>query len=130
MNASHKKRTLEWYSQLFKKYGYNRRSLGWGSRKGKQSVQFEALCQIGDISNSSILDVGCGFGDLYAYLKYRGTRVNYTGVDINPDIVFMGKKIYPGIKLEVRDIQEKKIKKILIGFYSLEYLLLDVHIDI
>ncbi len=111
LKNKHKKNTLTFYNKLFKKYGYDPKSLGWGSAKGKQAVQFEVLCQIGDINNCSILDIGCGFGDLSAYIKYRGDKIDYHGIDINPEIIKTGKKQYPEIKLEVRDIEEEKLKK-------------------
>lgn len=111
MKTNHKKKILRFYTELFNKYGYSPSSLGWGSKKGKQSVQFEVLCQIGRLDNCSILDVGCGFADLYQYLKYRKTKVNYYGVDINPLFIKIAKKLYPKIKVEVRDIQKKKFSK-------------------
>lgn len=111
MNPNHKKKTLSYYSKLFKKFGYNPKSLGWGNKKGKQSIQFETLFEIGELTNNSILDVGCGFADMYAYLKFRKKNVKYFGVDINPDFIAIAKKLYPEINLEVRDIQEKKITR-------------------
>jgi SAM-dependent methyltransferase len=111
VDKSHKKKTLDFYNKLFVEFGYDPRSLGWGTRKGKQSVQFEALCQIGNLSGCSILDVGCGFGDLHDYLKFRGTKCKYFGVDINQHVIEMGKSMHKGINLEVRDIQTKKFKK-------------------
>ena len=111
MKTKHKNNTLEFYTKLFKKYGNDPKSLGWGSLKGKQAIQFEVLCQIGNISNCSILDVGCGFGDLYDYIKFRGNKVDYFGVDINSEIIAAGKKQHPKIKLEVRDIESKKFKR-------------------
>ena len=105
------KKLLRNYTNLVKKYGYDPKSLGWGNKKGKQSIRFEILCQIGDLSNCSVLDVGCGFGDLYKYLKFRKTQVKYFGVDINSDILEVGKKNYPGIKVELRDIQRKKFTR-------------------
>lgn len=73
----------DYYGEKLKTYCHDTRSLGWipGARK----VRFEALTSIGDLNNSSVLDVGCGFGDLYGYLVGRGIKVDYTGVDINPD---------------------------------------------
>ena len=46
--------TLNYYDKLLKKYGYSPGSVGWGHKKGKQSLRFEILCQIGNINNSSI----------------------------------------------------------------------------
>ena len=100
-----------YYQNLFEQYGFDPKSVGWGSKMGKQSSRFEILCQIGNLSDSSILDVGCGFGDLYGYLRYRRMKVRYHGVDINSKLLEVGKKIYPGISLENRDIEKKKFHK-------------------
>lgn len=111
MSSAERKKTLQYYSKLLKKFGYSPQSVGWGSRKGKQSLRFEILCQIGGLNKSTILDVGCGFGDLYAYLKHRGIRAKYYGVDINSDLIKIGKTIYPKARLEVRDIEKQKFNK-------------------
>jgi SAM-dependent methyltransferase len=103
--------TLNYYDKLLKKYGYSPGSVGWGHKKGKQSLRFEILCQIGDINNSSILDVGCGFGDLFGYLKYKKSKVKYLGVDINSNLIEIGKKIYPKANLKVLDIGQTKSKQ-------------------
>jgi len=111
MNSADKKRIIHEYNKLIKKFGYDPQSLRWGSKKGKQSLRFEILCQIGNLKNCSVLDVGCGFGDLYGYLKFRKTLVKYFGVDINEESLRIAKKIYPKINVELRDIEEKKFKK-------------------
>ena len=111
MKKSISKKILAYYSNLFKKYGYDPNYVNWGPGKGKFSLRFEILCQIGNLNNSSILDLGCGFGDLYGYLKFRKIKVKYHGVDINPELLKIGKKIYPNITLEERDIEKKKFYK-------------------
>lgn len=111
MKSSQKKKILQYYLRFLKKHGYDPQSVGWGSRKGKQSLRFSILCQIGDLSNCSILDIGCGFGDLHGYLKYKKWKVKYYGIDINPDLIKIGKCVYPNAKLEVRDFEEKRFKK-------------------
>jgi len=100
-----------YYQNLLNQYGYDPRSVGWGNRKGKQSLRFEILCQIGDLSNSSILDVGCGFGDLFGYLNFRKITAKYHGVDINPNLLEIGKKLYPKVSLELRDIEKDRFKR-------------------
>jgi SAM-dependent methyltransferase len=55
--------------------------LGFSSDRS-QRVRFEALCSIGDLDGRSVLDVGCGRGDLCGYLEHRGWSVDYRGVDI------------------------------------------------
>lgn len=100
---------IEHYSNLFKKYGMNHKALGW--LRGKQSIRFNILSQIGIMDNSSVLDVGCGFGDFYGYLKYNKIRVKYHGVDINNDFLKLARKRYPGAIFELRDIQKDHFKR-------------------
>jgi len=111
MKSHISRKILRYYSKLFEQYGYDPKSIGWGLRGGKLSLRFETLLQIGQISGCSILDVGCGFGDLYGFLKFKKIKTKYFGVEINPKLVEVGKKIYPKAKLEVRDIEKKPFNK-------------------
>ena len=111
MRKNTSKKIYDYYQKLFEEYGISPKSEGWGTKEGKQSIRFEILCQIGDVSNSTILDIGCGFGDLFGYLKYKKSDVKYLGIDINNNLIDMGKKIYPGIHLEHRDFEIKKFNK-------------------
>ena len=93
-----------YYDEKLKTYGHDTRSLGWipGARK----VRFDALTAIGDLNGSAVLDVGCGFGDLYGYLSSKGIKVDYTGIDINPDFIDIAKKAYPDARFMVADFEE------------------------
>ena len=61
----------------------NYRILGWESRQA-QYARFSAFVKNVDIDNCSVLDVGCGLGDLYHFCT-SGLNLNikYTGVDIS-----------------------------------------------
>ena len=111
MKKNISKKIYDYYQRLFDEYGISPKSVGWGTKKGRQSIRFEILCQIGDISNSSILDIGCGFGDLFGYLSHRKIKMKYHGIDINNNLVNMGKKIYPTAHLECRDFEIKKFNR-------------------
>jgi trans-aconitate methyltransferase len=50
----------------------------------------------------SVLDVGCGFGDLGAWLADCKSKIRYKGIDINPSLVDEGCKRY-GLDLSVMD---------------------------
>lgn len=86
------------YNQRLAEYGYDPKSLGW--MKGRQPVRFEALTRFVDLSNiNSVLDVGCGFGDLSAYLKGRGFQGDYVGIDFIEGLIQVGREVHPGVDL-------------------------------
>jgi SAM-dependent methyltransferase len=87
LTADDKARIVELYECRLAAYGYDVRTVGWGSR-ADQSLRFEMLSREIDFTNKSILDVGCGFGDFVAFLEARGcSGYSYVGVDISPRLI-------------------------------------------
>lgn len=63
------------------------RALGWDTRESMQT-RFAAAAEMYDFSDATVLDVGCGFGDFYEFLKQRGEQpAEYVGVDISETIL-------------------------------------------
>ena len=78
--------TVRFYESRVQRYGYGYRALGFG-RRSSQSRRFAAAAAIGDLHGKRVLDMGCGFGDLLAWLHERGVRPQYTGVDVSAPMV-------------------------------------------
>ncbi len=97
------KMALEFWNGQADKFGDSFKTLAYGSKE-TQSRKFKILTEIGDLQNKIILDVGCGFGDLYEYLKSCGIDVEYHGVDISPKIIEIAKIKRPNINVDVEDI--------------------------
>jgi SAM-dependent methyltransferase len=76
---------------------------GWRSRRN-QELRFQALAGIGDLQNKSILDLGCGLGCLYGYLKGKGWQGEYTGIDILDFMIKGARARFPEARFEKRDI--------------------------
>ncbi|HAU36183.1 MAG TPA: class I SAM-dependent methyltransferase [Phycisphaerales bacterium] len=55
--------------------------LDWASA-ASQEARFGVLADRVELAGRSLLDVGCGLGDLWAYLRRRNIAVDYTGVDL------------------------------------------------
>ena len=55
--------------------------LGWESEEA-QRLRFDVLLDSVRLDGKSVLDVGCGTGNLFEYILSKGLRVKYTGVDI------------------------------------------------
>jgi SAM-dependent methyltransferase len=55
-------------------------ALGW-KNKASQQQRFKDLAAIGNFGGRSVLDIGCGHGDLYPFLAKRYSVSHYTGLD-------------------------------------------------
>ena len=73
--------TTRFYENHIRRYGYGHRALGFG-RRSSQEKRFQTVAALGDFHGKRLLDVGCGFGDLLAWLNARGIEPRYTGMDI------------------------------------------------
>ena len=91
-NKEDKNRMLAYYGKLISEHGDNNsQAQGWANSE-TENTRFDVLLKIGDINKSSVLDVGCGFGDLYDYLKIKGLDFSYKGIDINPEMIKVAQK--------------------------------------
>lgn len=95
----------ERYANRLREYGHDPKTLGWAA--GKQAERFAVLTSFVPLEQiESILDVGCGFGDLFADLRRRNFRGRYTGIDLVPDLIEVGKAAYPEADLRTADIAD------------------------
>lgn len=122
MHPLDKQAYLERYDERLARYGYDPRTLGWGGGIDRQHLRFRSLLEIQNYCDKpigSILDVGCGFGDLYGYLtggmKQDPTfplaqQPAYLGVDINPTLLEKAREVYPEINVSQRDILDQPLE--------------------
>lgn len=104
LNEHDKARLLEFYQTALEKHGpYSPKALHWITQ-GDQERRFAALAQIANLSGCSILDVGCGVGDLYYFLLKKFSNFKYTGIDIVPDMIFEAAQKYPNVEFLTADI--------------------------
>jgi len=69
------------YDHRFSEENANHKVLDWASA-ASQRRRFEVLSENVDLRGLSILDVGCGLGDLLMFLQQSSIEVQFTGVDI------------------------------------------------
>jgi SAM-dependent methyltransferase len=86
--------TIEKYRKGYAEYGYSPKTLGW--EKGRQDIRFEVLLSFFESHEKSILDIGCGFGDLNRVLfRENGGSYRYLGVDLVSELIEEGRRHYP-----------------------------------
>lgn len=103
MWSDSKKKNIDYYSSLLEKYGGCVQALNWRDEKS-QELRFKVFTEIGELKERKILDVGCGLGDYYGYLRMRGIPVDYKGIDITPKMIELSKRRFPEAKFEIKDI--------------------------
>jgi SAM-dependent methyltransferase len=82
------------YNERFTQFGRDLRTVGWGSRVG-QALRFNVLFRGLDPKGKTILDVGCGLGDLIPFLQDRtGGNFRYIGIDIAEHLIEDARKLY------------------------------------
>ncbi|MBX3616322.1 class I SAM-dependent methyltransferase [Nitrosomonas sp.] len=70
-------------------------ALGWRSADS-QRLRFQTLMKVGNLNGAKILDIGCGYGDLKAFLDLHFPDFEYTGIDQMPEFIAEARKRYDG----------------------------------
>jgi SAM-dependent methyltransferase len=75
--------------------------------------RFEKILELGDFNHKTLLDVGCGIGGFWDFLREKKIDCIYSGVDINPQMIETAQKKHPQIKdrFFVFDILEDQLKR-------------------
>jgi SAM-dependent methyltransferase len=97
------------YEERLQKFGYSPATLGWGVQ-GRQEVRFSVLAEMAvRIPDSSVLDVGCGFCDLYQFLEQHGWMGRYTGIDIVPGLLNVARQRHPDLDIREIDVADESV---------------------
>ncbi len=93
----------EEYSDSFSLHGESPKALRWNTY-ASAAVRFRHLTAGLDIEGRSILDVGCGMGDLLPYLCAKTLNFKYLGVDKQAEFIEIAQKRYEGYEFKTADI--------------------------
>lgn len=69
-------------------------------------ARYKVLSEVCDLSNKSVLEVGCGYGAFGNYLKTNYPSINYTGVDISELMIEAGQELYSNLNLLHADVMQ------------------------
>ena len=78
------------------------KAMGWSSTFNQQ-LRFDVMNYMVDMSNCSVLDVGCGDGALFHYFMKHNITATYKGVDISSKMVSRAHNRFPGINVRCAD---------------------------
>ncbi len=76
----------EQYEEYFNEYGAAPQGVGWGVNGGKNAIRYRNFLDIVSRfpvkGRATILDVGCGYGELLRLLRENQLPVEYSGIDV------------------------------------------------
>lgn len=83
------------YGQSVAEFGDSNCAVLWNNAQS-QYLRFFQLIKNLNIQDPeiSVLDVGCGNGELYKFLHFCGFRGSYTGIDINENLLLIARNKY------------------------------------
>ena len=98
-------RIVATYERALRKHGPTVRALKWADERSQQE-RFRLIAGVGDWDGATVVDVGCGLGDLFGFLREAGHDVRYTGYDLSPRMVMAARRRYRNrrARFEVRDV--------------------------
>jgi len=98
VDDSLRRHIIDSHRDSLQRHGHSPHALFWSSRQ-VQETRFRVLAEIGIGNGDSLLDVGCGFADLYEWLVGQGKEVAYTGLDLSPDLLGEAHRRHPSLPL-------------------------------
>lgn len=85
------------------------------------NATYDIFCSLIEVNNPSILEIGCGPGNITKYLISKRPDFNVLGLDVAPKMIELAKKNNPTANFEVLDVRfirkiEQKFNAIVCGF--------------
>ncbi len=90
------------YDKALKQFGPGPKALLWWDYRS-MAMRFRALVIDLPIEGKTIMDAGCGMGDLLPYLYAKSGDFKYLGVDKNAEFIKIAKQRYEGHDFKVGD---------------------------
>lgn len=90
----------ELYTRLLREHGATPAAVNWRTSQN-QHLRFAILVGVGVEYTSSVLDIGCGTGDLLEHLTREcNFSGQYAGVDITTAMIEASRTRFPGVRFE------------------------------
>jgi SAM-dependent methyltransferase len=98
---------IQQYRDLFLTHGDSPEAVQWGAEG--QLFRFQKLTDVAPLTNTAILDIGCGLGHLYPFLLKKYGKVKYTGMDIVPEAIKFAQQRYRDARFLCHDLTREPL---------------------
>lgn len=80
-------RVARYYGGKLAAHGTTARGVDWNGEAGHVRRHQQFLRLLGDEKQTSVLDLGCGYGDFLTFLRERGYSGRFAGYDISAEMI-------------------------------------------
>ena len=95
---------IDHFNRQIDTYGPSIDALQWYSSFTQQE-RYKVICNEILDEECSLLDLGCGCGDLYDYIKTNNYSINYTGIDLSAKMITSAQRAYPSGTFTCLDLE-------------------------
>jgi trans-aconitate methyltransferase len=95
-----------YYDRIYRKIG--RYKLPW-NRSNLAPVWRRLADALVAADVTSVLELGCGTGQLASCLKERIPKLEYTGLDFSPVAIWIAEGLYPHLRFELKDFNDDDV---------------------
>jgi len=88
------KKIGKYYEKCFKKHGDTPQGLAWPNETD-MNLRYRIMCELMRDGEGSLLDLGCGTGNLKSFVEAHYPKVKYTGADISSVFISHCREKYP-----------------------------------
>jgi len=90
-NSTIKDFVSDYYAGKIKEHGCTPKGVDWKD-EASQNLRFDVLYKLfAHDPDASVIDLGCGYGAFLQYIRSKGHRGKYIGLDICPDMLSLAK---------------------------------------
>lgn len=90
----------EYYAACLARHGPTPRGVDWNGAES-QALRHRQFLRLLDRDDASVLDLGCGHGDFFAFLRGQGHRGTFTGWDVAAPMIAAARAAHPGASWHV-----------------------------
>ena len=82
------------YRKTFEQYGETSMGVDWGGKDWATAIRNQNMLDVlaNPLHSCTLLDVGCGYGELSDFIKQKQLSIEYTGVDVVEGMIAAAKR--------------------------------------
>jgi SAM-dependent methyltransferase len=87
-------RVADYYAGKLAQHGATARGVDWNGEESQTQRHRQFLGLLDDDRRASVIDLGCGYGDFFRFLRHHSFTGTYLGYDIAPEMIAAARRLH------------------------------------